>query len=85
MITGYQANIDRRAVADEHAHEAHRTRVEAETEAVQAEREAAERSQEALLATADFAIAYADQAERDHRALERAVRAGTLEVVLEAA
>lgn len=35
-------------VADEHAHEARRTRVEAESEAVEAEREAAERSQEAL-------------------------------------
>lgn len=35
-------------VADQHAHEAHRTRVEAESEAVAAEREAAERSQEAL-------------------------------------
>jgi uncharacterized protein (DUF2252 family) len=36
-------------------------------------------------AIADFALAYADQAERDHRALERAVRAGKLEVLLEAA
>jgi uncharacterized protein (DUF2252 family) len=36
-------------------------------------------------AIADFALAYADQAERDHRALERAVRAGKLEVLLEEA
>jgi uncharacterized protein (DUF2252 family) len=36
-------------------------------------------------AIADFAIAYADQTERDHRVLEQAVRAGKLEVFLEAA
>lgn len=36
-------------------------------------------------AVADFASAYADQTERDHRALEQAVRAGKLEVVVEAA
>lgn len=36
-------------------------------------------------AIADFANAYADQTERDHRVFERAVRAGKLEVFLEAA
>jgi uncharacterized protein (DUF2252 family) len=36
-------------------------------------------------AIADFAVAYADQTERDHRVFERAVRAGKLEVILEAA
>jgi uncharacterized protein (DUF2252 family) len=36
-------------------------------------------------AVADFAVAYADQTERDHRAFERAVRVGKLEVVVEAA
>jgi len=36
-------------------------------------------------AIADFAIAYADQTERDHRALEKAVRAGEVEVLTEAA
>jgi hypothetical protein len=36
-------------------------------------------------AVADFAIAYADQTERDHRALRHAVRTGELEVVDEAA
>jgi uncharacterized protein (DUF2252 family) len=36
-------------------------------------------------AIADFAIAYADQTERDHRAFEQAVRAGKLEVLVEAA
>jgi uncharacterized protein (DUF2252 family) len=36
-------------------------------------------------AIADFAIAYADQTERDHRVLERAVRAGEVEVLTEAA
>ena len=30
-----------------------------------------------------FALAYADQAERDHAALKAAVRAGTIEVILE--
>ena len=30
-----------------------------------------------------FAFAYADQAERDHAALKAAVRAGTIEVILE--
>jgi uncharacterized protein (DUF2252 family) len=34
-------------------------------------------------AVADFAIAYADQTERDHRALERAVRAGEVEALVE--
>jgi uncharacterized protein (DUF2252 family) len=36
-------------------------------------------------AIADFAVAYADQTERDHRAFEQAVRAGKLEVLVEAA
>jgi hypothetical protein len=36
-------------------------------------------------AIAAFAIAYADQTERDHRALEQAVRVGKVEVVIEAA
>jgi hypothetical protein len=36
-------------------------------------------------AIADFASAYADQTERDHHALEQAVRAGKLEALLEAA
>jgi hypothetical protein len=36
-------------------------------------------------AIADFAIAYADQTEKDHRALEKAVRAGEVEVLTEAA
>jgi uncharacterized protein (DUF2252 family) len=36
-------------------------------------------------AVADFAVTYADQTERDHRVLERAVRAGKVEVMLEAA
>jgi uncharacterized protein (DUF2252 family) len=36
-------------------------------------------------AIADFAMAYADQTERDHRVLEKAVRAGELEVFVEAA
>jgi uncharacterized protein (DUF2252 family) len=36
-------------------------------------------------AVADFAVAYADQTERDHRVLEHAVRAGKLEVLIEAA
>jgi hypothetical protein len=36
-------------------------------------------------AVADFATAYADQTERDHRVFERAVRAGELEVFMEAA
>ena len=30
-----------------------------------------------------FAVAYADQAERDHKALKAAVRAGTIEVQIE--
>jgi hypothetical protein len=34
-------------------------------------------------AIADFAIAYADQSERDHETLTKAVRAGRLEVFLE--
>jgi hypothetical protein len=36
-------------------------------------------------AIADFAIAYADQTERDHRALEHAVHAGKVEAIIEAA
>ena len=36
-------------------------------------------------AIADFAVAYADQTERDHRTFELAVRAGKLEVLVEAA
>ena len=36
-------------------------------------------------AIADFSIAYADQAERDHAALTKAVKGGKLEVVVEAA
>jgi uncharacterized protein (DUF2252 family) len=36
-------------------------------------------------AIADFANAYADQTERDHRVFEQAVRAGKLEVFMEAA
>jgi uncharacterized protein (DUF2252 family) len=36
-------------------------------------------------AVADFAVAYADQTERDHRVFEQAVRAGKLEVLVEAA
>jgi uncharacterized protein (DUF2252 family) len=36
-------------------------------------------------AIADFATAYADQTERDHRVLERAVHAGKVEVLAEAA
>jgi uncharacterized protein (DUF2252 family) len=36
-------------------------------------------------AVAEFAVAYADQTERDHRAFEHAVRAGTLEALIEAA
>jgi uncharacterized protein (DUF2252 family) len=35
-------------------------------------------------AIADFAIAYADQTERDHRVFEQAVRAGKVEVLVEA-
>jgi hypothetical protein len=35
-------------------------------------------------AIADFAAAYADQAERDHEALAKAIRAGTLEANLDA-
>jgi uncharacterized protein (DUF2252 family) len=34
-------------------------------------------------AIADFSVAYADQTEKDHEALTRAVRAGTLEAVIE--
>ena len=34
-------------------------------------------------AIADFAIAYADQTERDHEVLTKAVREGKLEVVIE--
>jgi hypothetical protein len=30
-----------------------------------------------------FAVAYADQAERDHDALKRAVRSGEVEVILD--
>jgi len=37
------------------------------------------------LAIADFSLAYADQTEKDHRALTQAVRAGDLEVTMEAA
>jgi hypothetical protein len=36
-------------------------------------------------AIADFADAYADQTERDHHALEQAIRAGKVEAVIEAA
>jgi uncharacterized protein (DUF2252 family) len=36
-------------------------------------------------AIADFAIAYADQTERDHRALEHAIHAGRVEALIEAA
>jgi uncharacterized protein (DUF2252 family) len=36
-------------------------------------------------AVAHFAVAFADQTERDHRALEQAVRAGKLEAIVEAA
>jgi hypothetical protein len=32
---------------------------------------------------ADFSIAYADQSERDHKVLTKAVRDGRLEVVIE--
>jgi hypothetical protein len=34
-------------------------------------------------ALAAFSVAYADQTEKDHAALERAIRAGTLEAVIE--
>jgi hypothetical protein len=34
-------------------------------------------------AVADFSIAYADQSERDHEVLMKAVRAGKLDVVIE--
>ena len=34
-------------------------------------------------AIADFAVAYADQSERDHETLTKAVRAGKLEVFIE--
>ena len=34
-------------------------------------------------AIADFSIAYADQSERDHAALKKAVRAGKIEVSME--
>lgn len=34
-------------------------------------------------AIADFALAYADQSERDHEALVRAVRAGKIDVFIE--
>jgi NAD(P)H-dependent flavin oxidoreductase YrpB (nitropropane dioxygenase family) len=34
-------------------------------------------------AVADFSVAYADQSERDHEALMKAVRAGKLEVFIE--
>ncbi len=34
-------------------------------------------------AIADFSIAYADQSERDHAVLEKAVRAGRIEIVME--
>jgi hypothetical protein len=36
-------------------------------------------------AIADFAIAYADQTERDRRTLDKAVRAGKVEALIEAA
>jgi hypothetical protein len=36
-------------------------------------------------AVADFAVAYADQTERDHRVLQRAVHAGEVEALVEAA
>ena len=34
-------------------------------------------------AIADFAVAYADQSERDHKVLTKAVKAGRLKVVVE--
>jgi hypothetical protein len=34
-------------------------------------------------AIADFSVAYADQNEKDHAALERAVRRGTVKAVFE--
>jgi hypothetical protein len=35
------------------------------------------------LAMADFSVAYADQNEKDHSALERAVRSGKVKAVFE--
>jgi hypothetical protein len=34
-------------------------------------------------AIAEFSVAYADQSERDHAALKKAVRTGRLDVVME--
>jgi hypothetical protein len=36
-----------------------------------------------LQAVADFSIAYADQSERDHKVLRKAVKDGRLKVVIE--